>query len=121
MDTPIFQHTTVLLHETVDAVCHRPDGVYIDGTFGRGGHTRELLGRLGPAARLIAFDKDPDAIAAAREGEHAIRDPRFSICHCSFAQAAEALADLGIARVDGVMLDLGVSSPQIDNPQRGFS
>ena len=116
--TPL-QHTTVLLKETVDAVLTRPDGVYVDGTFGRGGHSRELLGRLGPAARLVAFDKDPEAVAAARDSMR--DDPRFAICHASFADAVDELAALGIARVDGVMLDLGVSSPQIDDPARGFS
>ena len=98
-----------------------PDGVYVDGTFGRGGHARQLLARLGPAGRLIAFDKDPEAVAAARQGEHAINDPRFGIRHASFAAMASVLADEGIAAVSGVMLDLGVSSPQIDNPARGFS
>jgi 16S rRNA (cytosine1402-N4)-methyltransferase len=114
---PSFQHRTVLLHETVDAVLTRPDGIYLDGTFGRGGHSRLLLERLGPEGRLIAFDKDPEAIAAAA----AITDARFAICHADFAQAPAELAALGLSQVDGVMLDLGVSSPQIDNPQRGFS
>lgn len=119
--TPAYQHTTVLLQETVDAVLARPDGIYVDGTFGRGGHSRALLARLAPTARLVAFDKDPDAIAAARSGETAITDPRFSILHTSFAGAVHALRELGISQVDGVLLDLGVSSPQIDTPERGFS
>jgi len=110
-------HTTVLLHETVDAVLTKPDGLYVDGTFGRGGHSRLLLERLGPNGRLIAFDKDPDAIAAAE----AIDDPRFSIVHDSFAALPQALAERGIAHIDGLLLDLGVSSPQIDTPERGFS
>ncbi len=110
-------HTTVLLHEAIDALAVQPDGVYVDGTFGRGGHSRLLLSRLGPAGRLVAFDKDPEAVAAAR----AIDDPRFAIVHAGFATMREALAGRGIAQVQGVLLDLGVSSPQIDNPARGFS
>jgi len=113
------QHTTVLLTEAVDATVWRADGVYVDGTFGRGGHSRALLARLGPAGRLIGFDKDPEAVAV---GEAlAAEDPRFTIVHESFATMAESLAALGITQVDGVLLDLGVSSPQIDNPERGFS
>jgi 16S rRNA (cytosine1402-N4)-methyltransferase len=113
-----FSHTTVLLAETVDAVLTDPNGVYVDGTFGRGGHARLLLSRLGPQGRLVAFDKDPEAIAAAREGENAIRDPRFEIHHSSFAGMVDTLSPGSVA---GVMMDLGVSSPQIDNPARGFS
>ena len=112
-----FHHTTVLLDEAVDGVLARPDGVYVDGTFGRGGHSRALLARLDPAGRLIGIDRDPEAIAAAA----AITDPRFTIVHSAFADMADALADIGVHQVDGVLLDLGVSSPQIDNPQRGFS
>jgi 16S rRNA (cytosine1402-N4)-methyltransferase len=112
-----FRHTTVLLDEAVDGVLARPDGVYVDGTFGRGGHSRALLARLGPAGRLIGIDRDPEAVAAAA----AITDPRFSILHSAFADMADALADIGSHAVDGVLLDLGVSSPQIDNPERGFS
>ncbi|NDY92275.1 16S rRNA (cytosine(1402)-N(4))-methyltransferase RsmH [Ideonella livida] len=112
-----FIHRSVLLDETVEAVLTRPDGIYLDGTFGRGGHSRALLARLGPQARLVAFDKDPEAIAAAQ----AVGDARLTICHASFADAAAHLAALGLPRVDGVMLDLGVSSPQIDDPARGFS
>ncbi len=113
-----FVHTTVLLNETVEAALTDPNGTYVDGTFGRGGHSRLLLSRLGPQGRLIAFDKDPEAVAAATEGEHAIRDPRFAIHHCSFARMDEVLP---AGSVTGVLLDLGVSSPQIDNPARGFS
>jgi hypothetical protein len=86
-----FVHTTVLLNETVEAALTDPNGTYVDGTFGRGGHSRLLLSRLGPQGRLIAFDKDPEAVAAATEGEHAIRDPRFAIHHCSFARMGEVL------------------------------
>jgi 16S rRNA (cytosine1402-N4)-methyltransferase len=116
-----WSHTTVLLAEAIDALLTTPDGVYVDGTFGRGGHSRALLARLSPRGRLIAFDKDPDALAAASAGATRVTDPRFSICHASFAQMAQHLADAGMSKVDGVLLDLGVSSPQIDNPARGFS
>jgi len=120
MTTPAaLQHTTVLLVEAVDAVVHRPDGLYVDGTFGRGGHSRALLARLSEAGRLVAFDKDPEAVAAGQA--LAAEDPRFAIVHDSFARMAQALAERGVRRVDGVLLDLGVSSPQIDNPARGFS
>ncbi len=113
-----FTHTTVLLTEAVEALVTRPDGTYVDGTFGRGGHARAVLQRLGPAGRLIAFDRDPQAVSAA---EVLAADPRFAICHESFAGMREALAAMGVQRVDGVLLDLGVSSPQIDDPARGFS
>jgi 16S rRNA (cytosine1402-N4)-methyltransferase len=116
-ESATFRHTTVLLDEAVDGVLARPDGVYVDGTFGRGGHSRLLLQKLAPEGRLIGIDRDPEAIAAAA----AIVDPRFSIVHSGFADMADALADLGVHQVDGVLLDLGVSSPQIDNPERGFS
>ena len=112
MDTP-WQHTTVLLSEAVDALDIQPDGTYVDTTFGRGGHSRLILSKLSQGGRLIAFDKDPEAIQAAQ----AINDPRFSIRHQGFAD----LGELPAASVDGVLMDLGVSSPQIDNPARGFS
>jgi 16S rRNA (cytosine1402-N4)-methyltransferase len=115
------QHTTVLLNEAVDAVVTTPDGTYLDGTYGRGGHARLLLSRLSPKARLIAIDRDPQAIAAATTGAARIDDPRFSIHHTSFAQMLPLMAQLGVQQVDGVLLDLGVSSPQIDDPERGFS
>ena len=114
-------HTTVLLHEAVDALVTNPDGIYVDGTFGRGGHTRELLSRLGPGARVIAIDRDPAAVAAATQGPDAIADPRFEIVHASFAQLPAALAERGIRKITGLLLDLGVSSPQIDTAERGFS
>jgi 16S rRNA (cytosine1402-N4)-methyltransferase len=107
----------VLLAEAVEALVTRADGLYVDGTFGRGGHARAILARLTPPGRLIAFDRDPEAIAAAAT----IDDPRFAIVHASFAQMGEQLAALGVSQVDGVLLDLGVSSPQIDKPERGFS
>ncbi|WP_137895449.1 16S rRNA (cytosine(1402)-N(4))-methyltransferase RsmH [Ramlibacter sp. 2FC] len=107
------QHTTVLLREAVDALLVDPDASYIDATFGRGGHSREILARLSPRGRLQAFDKDPEAIAEA----DTIRDARFAIRHQGFRH----LADLPPASAAGVLMDLGVSSPQIDNPARGFS
>ena len=110
-------HTTVLLQEAVDAVFTRPDGCYVDGTFGRGGHARALLARLGPAGRVLAFDKDPQAVASAA----AVADARLDVVHASFAALARHAADRGLAQVHGVLLDLGVSSPQIDDPVRGFS
>jgi 16S rRNA (cytosine1402-N4)-methyltransferase len=114
------QHRTVLLDEAVDALGlegARASGTYIDGTFGRGGHSRLILSKLAPEGRLIAFDKDPQAIATAEQ----IDDPRFSIVHDSFATMVEALAARGIAKVDGILLDLGISSPQVDDASRGFS
>ena len=116
-----FQHTTVLLVEAVDALLTDRDGVYVDATFGRGGHSARLLQALSPAGRLVALDRDPQAVAAAGGGDTRFDDPRFCICHARFARMAEELAALGITRVHGVLLDLGVSSPQIDNPERGFS
>jgi len=115
------QHKSVLLDEAVDALVTRTDGVYVDGTLGRGGHARRLLERLSAEARLIAFDRDPEAIASASAGAEAIADPRFSIHHVTFGQMKATLAALGVDRVDGVLLDLGVSSPQIDAAERGFS
>lgn len=110
-------HTTVLLPEAVDALLQSDDGIYVDGTFGRGGHARAILARLSPRGRLVAFDKDPQAIAAGA----AIADARLTLVHASFAQVREQLAALGIERIDGLLLDLGVSSPQLDDPARGFS
>jgi len=107
-------HTTVLLHEAIDALVTKPDGIYVDGTFGRGGHTRELLSRLGPGARVIGIDRDPAAVAAAKDGPDAVRDPRFEIVHASFAQLPAALADAALGQITGLLLDLGVSSPQMD-------
>ena len=120
VDVPM-AHTTVLLNEAVDALfssgaqpfAGAADGTYVDATFGRGGHARLILSRLSAAGRLIAFDRDPDAVAQAAT----IADPRFSIRHEGFSH----LGELPPASVAGVLMDLGVSSPQIDNPQRGFS
>ena len=110
-------HITVLLKEAVEALAIKPDGVYVDGTFGRGGHSRAVLARLGPNGKLIAFDRDPVAVAA---GE-ALKDPRFELVHAPFSDFAEALAERGVEHVDGVLLDLGVSSPQLDEAERGMS
>ncbi|NML62568.1 16S rRNA (cytosine(1402)-N(4))-methyltransferase RsmH [Massilia sp. RP-1-19] len=117
---PEFQHRTVLLNEAVDALNIdgvRADGVYIDGTFGRGGHSRLILSKLGPNGRLFGFDKDLQAIATANQ----ILDPRFEIVHDSFATMKSALQERGVSHVDGILLDLGISSPQVDDAARGFS
>ena len=122
MATPAeFKHSTVLLDEAVDALVTTPDGIYVDGTFGRGGHSRLLLSRLSPRGRLVAVDRDPQAVSAATSGQTRVDDPRFSIHHTNFAELPATLAALGIQQVDGLLLDLGVSSPQIDDPARGFS
>jgi len=121
---PDLQHRTVLLDEAVDALLlsgARAAGTYVDGTFGRGGHSRLILSKLAPQGRLIAFDKDPQAIATAEQLIEQTRDPRFAIVHDSFATMREALAARGIAQVDGILLDLGISSPQVDDASRGFS
>ncbi len=110
-------HTTVLLHEAVDALAVKPDGIYVDGTYGRGGHSRLILDRLGGGGRLIAIDKDPEAVTAGK----IIKDSRFSIVHNRFSQIPQVLRDLGVERVDGVLMDLGVSSPQLEQATRGFS
>jgi 16S rRNA (cytosine1402-N4)-methyltransferase len=114
---PAWLHTTVLPVEAVEALVWRTDGLYVDGTFGRGGHARAILQRLSAQGRLVAFDRDPEALAAGA----ALEDPRLRLVHANFAQMRDELAGLGVEGVDGVLLDLGVSSPQIDNPARGFS
>ena len=110
-------HVTVLLREAVDALAIRPDGVYVDGTFGRGGHSRAILSALGERGRLIAFDRDPAAIAAGEQ----LNDARLTLVHAPFSAMAEELAALGVPKIDGVLLDLGVSSPQLDDASRGMS
>jgi 16S rRNA (cytosine1402-N4)-methyltransferase len=110
-------HLPVLATEALDALAIRADGTYVDGTFGRGGHSRLILERLGPQGRLIALDRDPQAVAAAR----AITDARFCITHAPFSALAQALDEQGAALAQGMLFDLGVSSPQLDDPQRGFS
>ncbi len=113
-----YKHTSVLLDEAVNGLNIRPDGIYIDGTFGRGGHSRLILSQLGPEGRLLAIDRDPQAIEAAK----AIEDPRFSIVHGPFSDLAQYVHERELAgKIDGVLLDLGVSSPQLDDPERGFS
>ena len=112
-------HRTVLLQEAVNALVTRPGGCYVDGTFGRGGHSRYLLERLDDDARLLAVDKDPQA--AAEAARLAAEEPRFAFYHGSFAQLPQQLRRMGIDAVDGILLDLGVSSPQLDDGERGFS
>lgn len=110
-------HVTVLLEEAVAGLQVKPDGVYVDATFGRGGHSRAILARLGQNGRLLALDRDPAAVAAARNWQ----DPRFVIAHAPFSRLAAVAAANGVTAADGVLFDLGVSSPQIDTPERGFS
>ena len=119
--TPVREHVAVLLTEAIDALVTTPDGMYVDATFGRGGHSRALLARLSARGRVLAIDRDPAAIEAARSGATGIADPRFSIRHAPFSSLAQTLADEGVLHIDGLLLDLGVSSPQIDDPARGFS
>jgi len=107
-------HEPVLLTEAIEALQVRPDGTYVDGTFGRGGHSRAILERLGPQGRLIALDRDPEAERSAQE----IRDPRFTFARIPFSALPDAL---GSRKVQGMLFDLGVSSPQLDDPRRGFS
>lgn len=112
-------HETVLRDEAVEALAIRPDGCYIDATFGRGGHSRKILSQLGPNGRLLALDRDPSAIASGA----LLDDPRFTLVHTAFDGMREAAKKIGfdVARVDGVLFDLGLSSPQIDTASRGFS
>ena len=114
-----FSHRSVLLDSAVDYLVNDPDGYYVDGTFGRGGHSRLILGRLGEAGQLLGIDKDPEAITAARELE--AQDSRFHCFHGSFAELDAAAIGQGWKSVSGVFLDLGVSSPQLDDASRGFS
>ncbi|MDX9996169.1 MAG: 16S rRNA (cytosine(1402)-N(4))-methyltransferase RsmH [Rhodocyclaceae bacterium] len=114
------EHQPVLLAEALAALAIRPGGLYVDCTFGRGGHSRAILAQLGPmeqGGRLIALDRDPTAVAAGRE----ITDPRFTLVHAAFSRLDEVLASLGVSQADGVLLDIGVSSPQLDDPARGMS
>ena len=110
-------HQSVLAAEAIEALALRADGIYVDGTFGRGGHSRLILARLGPQGRLIALDRDPQAAAAAAQ----IADSRLTFVHTNFAALSRALDDAGAAAVHGLLFDLGVSSPQLDEPARGFS
>ena len=111
------EHIPVLLQPTVECLLHAPDGIYLDCTFGRGGHSRALLAQLSAAGRLIALDRDPQAVRAMSE----INDSRFQGVRSAFADLESALDSLGVSQVDGVLMDIGVSSPQIDQAERGFS
>jgi 16S rRNA (cytosine1402-N4)-methyltransferase len=110
-------HLPVLLTEAVAALALQPDGLYVDATFGRGGHSRAILSQLGPQGRLLALDRDPQAIAAGAS----IQDPRFTLVHAAFSRLDEVLAAQDISLADGILLDIGVSSPQLDDPSRGMS
>ena len=114
--SPSPAHITVLLREAVDALAIKPDGIYVDCTFGRGGHSREILARLGSAGKLIAIDRDVAAIEANR-----IDDQRFTLVHAAMSDIANVLEQQKVSAVDGVLADLGVSSPQLDDGERGFS
>ena len=119
MSNAEYQHITVLLNEAVDALAVCEDGIYVDGTFGRGGHSRLILSRLGSQGRLIVFDKDPQAIEAAQK--LAEQDGRVTVVHAGFSSFQTTLDKLGIEEIDGALFDLGISSPQIDDGARGFS
>ncbi len=115
-----FTHKPVLVKEVLQGLAIKPDGYYIDATFGRGGHSLNILKQLGPEGRLMALDKDPDAVKVAKEGP--FRDKRFSITQASFADLEEVVQEQGWhGKVNGILLDLGVSSPQLEDPKRGFS
>jgi len=120
MSNEITDHRPVLLNEAVAALAIRPDGVYLDGTFGRGGHSAAILAQLGPQGRLLAMDQDPQAIAAAQQ--KFAEDARFQIVQRNFESLQDFVTEQGLMRrVDGVLLDIGVSSPQLDDASRGFS
>ncbi|MEQ1661655.1 MAG: 16S rRNA (cytosine(1402)-N(4))-methyltransferase RsmH [Thiobacillus sp.] len=110
-------HVPVLAHEAVAALAIKPEGAYVDATFGRGGHSRLILDRLGARGRLIALDRDPDAIRAGA----ALKDARLTLVRSPFSQLANVLESLSVKQVNGVLLDIGVSSPQLDDATRGFS
>src|SRR5437763_15998085 len=110
-------HRPVLLEEAIAGLAVRPDGVYVDGTFGRGGHSRAILDRLGPSGRLIALDRDPESEAAAQS----ITDSRFKFFRAKFSALGEVLRKEDLQTTNGMLFDLGVSSPQLDDPARGFS
>ena len=113
-------HCSVLLNESITGLAIQPDGIYVDGTFGRGGHSRAILQQLGPAGRLVMIDKDLEAIAYAEE--HFSNDSRVTIVHGTFAQLSDISIRCGVyGQINGILLDLGVSSPQLDTPERGFS
>lgn len=113
-------HQPVLLQESLTGLAIKPDGIYVDGTFGRGGHSRAILEKLSEHGRLLAIDKDLEAVAYANE--HFSKDQRFKLCHGSFANITEFAREAGVyGQIDGILLDLGVSSPQFDDSERGFS
>ena len=115
-----YNHQSVLLEEALESLNIRPSGTYVDATFGRGGHSRAILQRLNEAGRLIAFDRDPDAVAYAKQ--QFADEPRLTIEHCNFDQIAGVIEQYGLTeKIDGVLMDLGVSSPQLDAAGRGFS
>ncbi len=119
-DSTEFTHTPVLLNETLQGLKIRSDGMYIDCTFGRGGHSHAILDQLGKNGRLLAFDRDPDAIAAI--DQQFLDDPRFTLVHGSYTRLEETVKAMKLEnKVDGVFLDLGASSPQLDDAARGFS
>jgi S-adenosyl-methyltransferase MraW len=113
----VTQHLPVLASEAIEALAIDPDGVYVDGTFGRGGHSRLVLERLSARGRLIALDRDPAAIEAGKR----IEDARLTLVRAPFSRLAQVLDELGVEKVDGILLDIGVSSPQLDEAARGFS
>lgn len=115
-----FKHTSVLLEETIDNLCIRPDGIYVDGTLGGGGHSYQIASRLNERGRLIGIDQDGDAIEAAGKRLEPFAD-RITLIRNNYCNAREVLKQLGIERIDGMILDLGVSSFQLDNVERGFS
>ena len=115
-----FHHTSVLLNETIDNLNIRPDGIYVDGTLGGGGHALEVAKRLGEGGRLIGIDQDADAILAATERLKEYQD-RVTIVRSNYCNMPQELKNLGIEKVDGIVLDLGVSSFQLDTPKRGFT
>jgi len=115
-----FNHQSVLLEEALESLNIRPSGIYIDATFGRGGHSRAILSRLNESGRLIALDQDPEAVAYGRE--QFADEPRLTLEHCNFNQVASVVEKLGLTgKIDGILMDLGVSSPQLDDADRGFS
>ena len=114
----VYTHIPVLLNEVIEGLAIKPEGIYLDATFGRGGHSREILKRLGKHGRLVAFDRDLQAVEAAQK----ITDERFQIIHTTFSRMKSVCDEYGLTgKVDGILMDIGISSPQIDDPQRGFS
>lgn len=111
-------HIPIMAREIADILLTNPEGVYVDGTLGLGGHAKYFLSRLGPGARILGFDKDEEALKMAEER---VNDPRLSVFHASYTEAPARLAELNLPGADGALFDLGLSSYQLDNPQRGFS